>query len=290
MIKLTVSVLNFNGDGYLKECLESISKAKNEAEITVYVVDNGSSDGSFEEAKKRYPSFKYIENDQNLGFSKANNQILKKLNTEYVLILNPDSKLTPGTIKYMLDFMEFHPEVGAASCRVEKKDGSIDWASHRGFPTPLASFMYYFLKNDSLYHLTNRDMSKTHEVDAIVGAFFLTRKSVLDRVGLFDEDYFMYGEDIDLCLRIKQAGYKVMYVPEVKILHYKGVSSGLKGHSQEITTANSESRKKALDAFYEAMKIFYKKHYEKKYPAFINWLIYLGINLKWRLAKGKMEV
>ena len=133
-------------------------------------------------------------------------------------------------------------------------------------------------------------MRKDHEVDAISGSFFLTRKSVLDKVGLFGEDYFMYAEDLDLCFRIKKAGYKIMYIPEVKIIHHKGVASGLKSHSQKITTATYDSRLKAFNAFYETMKIFYKKNLEKSYPFFINWLVYLAIDLKWFLAKGKLQV
>lgn len=290
MPKVTISIVSFNSGEYLLECLFSIKKIIKEVNIKVIVVDNASMDGSIETAKKEFPEFEYIINEENLGFSKANNIALKKATSEYLLILNPDSKLEKGTLNFMLEFMEKNPTVGAASCKVEKKDGSIDWASHRGFPTPVASILYYGFGNDVLYHLTNRELERTHEVDSIVGAFFLTRKSVLEKVGYFDEKFFMYGEDLDLCLRIKKAGYKVMYVPEVKILHYKGVSSGLKSHSQKISSADLETKLRAFNAFYQSMKIFYKKHYEKKYPFFVNWLVYLGINLKWFLAKRKMMV
>jgi GT2 family glycosyltransferase len=161
--------------------------------------------------------------------------------------------------------------------------------AHRGFPTPLASFLY-FLGNDRLYHLTDKDMTMPHEVDAITGAFFLTRKKVLEEVGYFDEDYFMYAEDIDLCYRIKQAGYKIMYLPDVEVLHYKGISTGLKKHSQHLTKASLETRKKMTGYFYSTMKIFYDKHYKDKYPFFVNWLVYLGINVRWWLAKRKLTV
>lgn len=290
MVKLSISIVNYNSGDYLTRCLESIEKVRGEADLKVYILDNASTDDSFEKAKKKFKDTIFIKSDENLGFSKGQNIILRKVETEYILILNPDCEILEGTIKYMLKFMEENEDIGAASCLVEKEDGSIDWASHRGFPTPMASFKYYFLKDDFFYHLRDKNMTKTHEVDAIVGAFFLTRKSVLEKVGLFDEKFFMYGEDIDLCFRIKEKGFKVMYVPEVKILHHKGVSSGLKKHTQHVTTATSQSRLKAFNAFYEAMKIFYKKHYEKKYPRIINWLIYLGINLKWWLAKRKMVV
>jgi len=293
MVKLGISIVNFNSGDYLKKCLESLIKVKNEAEFEVWIVDNNSTDNSMEQLMvilDKFPNHKVILNQENIGFGKAQNQILKEIKTDLILILNPDSEVLSGTIQDMVDFMEKNQDVGAASCKIEKADGSLDIASHRGFPTPWASFKYYFLKDDSLYHLTDRNMNEIHEVDAIVGAFFLSRKSVLEKVNYFDEDYFLYAEDIDLCYKIKEAGYKVMYVPTVKVIHHKGVSSGLKKHSQEITTASKESREKAFNSFYETMKIFYRKHLANKYPFFVNWLVYLGINLKWWLARRKMQV
>jgi len=290
MKKLTISIVNYNAGQYLLSCLESLEKIKDEAEFDVYIIDNCSTDGSVQDAKKKFPGFNYILNTNNLGFGKAHNLVLKKAKTPYVLILNPDSEVPPGTLSYMLDFMEKNPDVGVSSPRIEKADGSIDIASHRGFPTPVASFLYFFLKNDRLYHLTNRDMTKTHEVDAVVGAFMLMRKSVLEIVGYFDEDYFLYAEDIDLCFRIKHKGFKVMYVPQVKIHHVKGVSSGIKKHSQENTSASASTKNLSLNYFYKTMIIFYKKHYAKRYPFFFNWLVYCGINFKWWLAKRKKTV
>lgn len=288
--KISISIVNYNAGEYLIGCLRSLEELKNELEMDIWVVDNASTDGSLENAQKKFPRVNFIANHENLGFTKANNRALKKFKTEFILILNPDIKILPGTLREMVNYLEKNPEVGAASCKVVKEDGTLDLASHRGFPTPWASFLYYFLKNDSLYHLTARSMEKPHEVDAITGAFFLTRKSVLDEVGLFDEDFFMYGEDLDLCFRIKKAGYKIMYVPKVKIIHYKGVTSGIKKHSQQITSATEASKRKAFDSFYRSMKLFYQKHYQRKYPFFINWFIFLGINLKWWLAKRKLTV
>jgi GT2 family glycosyltransferase len=282
---LTISIVNYNASEYLSNCLESIKKYGKGISLEVWVVDNASSDGSAEAAKIKFPEVNFIFNKENLGFGKAHNQILKKIKSPYVLLLNPDSELKEGTLKHMLEYMDDHPETGAASCKVVKADGSLDWASHRGFPTPLASLLYFFFKNDSLYNLNNRDLNKPHEVDEIVGAFFLTKKEVLDKVGIFDEDYFLYAEDLDLCFRIKEAGYKIMYVPDVEILHLKGISSGIKSHTKEFSTASQESKKKSLDSFYQTMIIFYRKNLSKRYPFFINWLVYLGINLKWFLAK-----
>ena len=288
--KISVIIVNFNGGEYLLRCLESLEKERKKISLETWVVDNASSDGSIEKAREKFSEVNYLVNKDNLGFGAANNLVLRKVETEYILFLNPDSKVLSGTIQYMVDYMEKNQDVGAATCKVEKEDGLLDFASHRGFPTPWVSFLYYVLGQDSLYHLTNCDFSKPHEVDAIAGAFFMVRKSVLEKVGLFDEDYFLYTEDLDLCFRIKKAGFKIMYVPEVKIIHYKGVTSGIKEHSQEISTANEKSRKRAFNSFYETMIIFYKKHMERNYPFFINWLVYLGINVKWLLAKRSMHV
>jgi|SRR3989344_929260 len=288
--KLSIVIVNYNGGDFLIQCLSSLEKASDEVLMDIWVVDNASSDNSIKEAKKKFPKNNYILNEDNLGFGKANNIALQKINNELILLLNPDSEVLPGTLKYMVDYMNNIQDVGAATCKVEKLNGSIDFASHRGFPTPWAAFLYFILQDDSLYHLTNNDLEKSHEVDGIAGAFFLTRKSVLGKVGLFDEDYWLYAEDLDLCFRIKEAGFKIMYVPSVKIIHHKGVSSGIKRHSAEITTATVESRRRAFDSFYETMKIFYKKHLEERYPFFINWLVYLGINIKWWIAKRKMVV
>lgn len=287
---LDIVIVNYNGGELILDCLKSLEDAKDEVNITTWVVDNASGDFSIEQIKKQYPEIKLILSETNLGFAKANNLALKETKSENILILNPDVKILPGTLKFMLGYMEKHQEVGAASCKVELFNGGIDWSSHRGFPTPWASFLYFVFKDDHLYHLTNHDMNKPHEVDGITGAFFLTRKSIFGKVGLFDEDYFMYAEDLDLCYRIKKAGFKVMYVPEVSIIHYKGASSGIKIHSQEVSSATLDSKRKAFNSFYETMIIFYKKHLAKKYPFFVNWLVYLGIKLRWNLAKRKMVV
>lgn len=287
---LNIVLVNYNFDEHLSRCLESIKKIEDEANITVWVVDNNSSDDSLVQAEKKFPKVKFIKNKENLGFGKANNQVLKHVNSGFVLTLNPDTVLQKGVIKYLIDYMNNHGDIGACTAKVVYENGEIDWATHRGLPTPLASFKYYFLKDDSEYHLTNQDLTTAHEVDAVSGAFLLTRAEVLKKVGVFDEDYFMYAEDLDLCYRIKKAGFKIMYVPEVEVTHYKGIASGLKKHSQGSTTANLETKQRSLNAFYSTMKIFYKKHMAQKYPFFINWMVYLGINVKWWLAKRSLTV
>jgi GT2 family glycosyltransferase len=290
MKKLTISIVNYNAGEYLIRCLSSLEKIRNELDFDVWVVDNASIDGSIDKAKKEFPQFNFVINKENLGFGKAHNLVLKKAETPYVLTLNPDCEVLPKTLKFMVDYMDRNPSVGISTSKIEKADGSLDIASHRGFPTPWASFLYFFLKNDKLYHLSDRPMDQIHEIDSGVGAFLLIRNSVLGKIGYFDEDYFLYAEDIDLCFRVKKAGFKVMYVPDVKIIHVKGISSGIKAHSKSSSNASSTTRNLAMDYFYKTMIIFYKKHYARNYPFFLNWIVYLGVNSKWWLARRSKTV
>ena len=190
MKKLSITIVNYNAGEFLIKCLETLRKLEKEIDFDVYVIDNDSKDGSIEEAKKKFTNFIFIDNKANLGFGKAHNIALKLAKTPYLLTLNPDCEIPAGTLKYIFDYMEKNQDVGVATSKVVKADGSLDIASHRGFPTPKASFMYFFLKNDKYYHLTDQDMNKTHEIDSAVGAFMFMRRSVLEAVGYFDEDYF----------------------------------------------------------------------------------------------------
>lgn len=284
MKTLTIAILNFNSGEFLKKCLQSVKEVKEEASIKVVAIDNDSTDDSFNLDKSEFQGVEFVKNSENLGFSKGYNGTLKKIKTEFILLLNPDCLLRKGVVKKILEDFENDSRIGAATCKIILPDGKIDLTAHRGFPTPLASF-FYILGDDSLYHLTKENPESVHEVDAIAGAFFMTKKSTLEKVGYLDEKFFLYGEDIDLCLRIKKAGYKIIYDPAVKITHYKGISSGLKKHSQELSAAGKKTKERALNAFYEAMIIFYDKHYKKENLFLANWLVYLGIYLKWGLAK-----
>jgi len=289
MKSLTIAILNFNSGDYLRRCLESIKNVEGEAEINVIAIDNNSSDQSFDLKDLKIKDVEFVQNEENLGFSKGYNKTLQKIKSEFVLLLNPDCLLQKGVIKKIVEDFEEDKKTGAATCKIILPNGKTDLTAHRGFPTPWASLLYV-LGNDSLYHLTNKMPDEIHEVDAIAGAFFMTKKSILEEVGYLDEDFFLYGEDIDLCLRIKKKGYKILYDPEVEITHYKGISTGVKKHSQDLTAADSKTRQRAMNAFYESMIIFYNKHYKKTYPFAINWLVYLGIYLRWSLAIIKKSV
>lgn len=284
---LSLVIVSFNTKEILDECLKSVQKAAKNLQTEIFVVDNNSSDGTAQMVKKNHPWVKLIANRTNLGFSKANNQALAKARGQYILVLNPDTKLAPDTITKMMDFLKKHQDVAVATCRVELANGALDRDCRRHFPSPWRAFCHFTglskifpgSKIFDQYYMGYLSPNTEHEVDACAGAFMFIRKSKMDKVGLFDEDFFFYGEDLDWCWRFREAGYKIVYTPITKIIHYKGVSSGIKKETQEISKATKESKKRVLKESTRAMRLFYQKHYQDKYPFFINWLVLAGIKL-----------
>ena len=296
-IDLSIVIVNFNTGKFLKKCLKSVLISCKNLNCQVFVVDNTSSDGS-ERAATDFSKVTLIKNRENLGFAKANNIALRQAQGKYILLLNPDTEVKKNAFWQMLKFMEENPKVGAATCKVLLPSGEIDWASHRGFPTPWNA-LTYFLRLSKIfpksrffsgYHQTYKDLGEIHEIDSPSGAFYFVRRDVLGKVGLLDEDYFMYGEDLDWSWRIKAAGFKIYYNPAAVIVHHKGIASGIKEHSFRASKAELATRLKAAAAFYDTMKIFYRKHYQGKYPKFVKWLVFLGLDLlkNRRLAKLKV--
>jgi len=294
MIDISIIIVSYNTKSILLDCIGSIKgsiigvKLNNE----IIVVDNFSTDGSSEALAKEYPDVILIQNKENLGFSKANNIGIKKSTGRYILFLNSDTIVHKKTLETMVDFMDKNKEAGCATCKVVLPNGELDGASHRGFPTPLNS-LYYFSglsklfpksRNFAGYNLGHIDVDTIHEIDACAGAFMIVRKLAGEKINWWDEDYFWYGEDIDFCYRLKRKGYKIYFVPTVSILHYKGASGGIKDISKHLTTADEETKKMAKFARFDAMRIFYNKHYKNTYPWFVNWLIYRGIDLRQRLS------
>ncbi len=286
MTQLSIIILSYNTKELLLRCLQSVDTAvKGLDNIEIIVVDNGSTDGTVGEIQNDNSRLKVIRNEENLGFAKANNLGIKESSGKYILLLNSDTLLEKETIQKMIKFMEENPQIGVATCRVEFPDGSLDPACHRGFPTPWAS-LSYFLGLEKLfpesrlfgqYHLGYLPINKPHEIDSPSGAFYFLRREVLEKVGFLDEDYFMYGEDLDWSYRIKQAGFKIFYYPDAKITHFKKQSGRV--------SEDNKIRKETEQHFYETMKIFYKKHYLKKYPFLLNLLMFLGINIKKWLSR-----
>jgi hypothetical protein len=284
--KLSIIILSLNTKDLLRDCLISLNTVKNEVKFEVIVPDNGSTDGSPEMVKKEFPWVKkVIKIGKNIGFAAGNNIVLKNVSTEFVLLLNPDAIVYPNTLKRVLSYLEVNEDVGAATCRVELPDGRLDYSCHRGFPTPWNALAYFsglskLLPKSKLfsgYSATYQDLNQIHEIDALTGAFAMIRTKAGKKVNWLDEDYFWNGEDIDFCYRLKIFGWKIVFIPNVKITHYKGSASGLKktGMSQPM---KSTKRKAALSST-QVMKLFYKKHLAQKYPFYLNWLVYVGIKL-----------
>lgn len=289
MIDLSIIIVSYNTKEFLKKCLLSIAQHKpNKFTVEVIIVDNHSTDGSSNLVKKEFPKVVLIENEKNLGFSKANNRGIQKAKGRYILFLNPDTELSQNVISEMVAFMDKNREVGAATCKILMPNGKMDEACHRGFPTPWRAFSYFLGLSKlfprsrlfSSYTLGWKNFEKIHKIDACAGAFMMVRRKAGEEIGWWDENYFWYGEDLDFCYRLKEKGWEIDFVPTVSILHYKGVSAGIRNNSKHLTTADRETRRRATIARFEAMRIFYKKHYQKLYPRILTKLVYRGISLK----------
>jgi len=273
-MKLSVIIVNYNVKHFLEQCLISVGKAIESLSAEVIVVDNNSVDGSVEMVRAKYPWVQCIANKQNTGFSKANNQGMVVSKGEYVLLLNPDTLVEEDTFSKCIQFMDAHPDAGGLGVHMIDGKGNFLPESKRGLPSPAVAFYKIFglaaifprSKVFGKYHLGYLDKNKTHSIDILSGAFMMMRKSVLDKVGLLDEAFFMYGEDIDLSYRIIKGGYKNYYFPETRIIHYKGEST-------------KKSSVNYVIVFYKAMIIFAAKHFSQSnarlFSFFINIAIYL---------------
>lgn len=285
---ISIIIVCYNSESTIKDCIDSILKTVKNNEFEIIISDNSPNDLTKNVLDNFIKKLKYFRNEENLGFSKANNRGIKKAKGEYILFLNPDTKVYEGTIDGMVDFIKSHKDCGVATCFVELPNGKLDDSSHRGFPTPFNSFSHFiglsklFPKSKIFggYEMSYLDLGKTHEIDSAAGSFMLVPRTVGDKIGWWDEDYFFYGEDIDFCYRVKKLGYKVYFVSEFKALHLKGVSSGIKKVSKEITKATDETKNLAKYHRFKAMEIFYDKHFKNKYPQYINLLVKSGIKFK----------
>jgi GT2 family glycosyltransferase len=284
MKKLSIIILSYNTQKLLKDCLESVYKFENEADFEVIVVDNGSTDGSFEMVKKDFPKALTVRNKENLGFAKGNNAARSLANGEYILFLNSDTLLQKSALKKSLSFIRRHKDVGALSCKLVLPDGTLDRDARRAFPTPWVALTHFsgidrlFSKSELLakYWYLYKSADLTQDVDVLQGAFFLTRREVLDSVDWFSEEYFLDGEDIDLCWKIKQKGLRIVYYPEVFITHIKGASKGKRKSS--FLRITQEERLNVINVGLDSMAIFYKKWLWSRYPLPLNWLVLLGIS------------
>ena len=277
-MKLSIVIVNYNVKYFLEQCLHSVQNACHGIESEIFVVDNDSVDGSVKMVKEKFPEIQLIENKDNKGFSSANNQAIRKSLGEYILLLNPDTLVEDDTLRKVIDFMDEHQDAGGLGVKMLDGKGKFLPESKRGLPSPSVAFFKVFgfstlfpkSRLFSAYHLGYLDKDKTHVVDVLAGAFMLLRKKVLDKIGLLDEAFFMYGEDIDLSYRITKAGYKNYYYPGTRIIHYKGEST-------------KKSSLNYVFVFYNAMIVFAKKHFSKEnaraFSVMINIAIYFRASI-----------
>lgn len=257
-MKLSIVIVSYNVKYYLEQCLFSVERACQGLDAEVWVVDNASTDGTMEYFRGRFPHVRFIWNRENMGFSRANNLAISQSAGEYVLLLNPDTVVGEHTLFGCLQFMDAHPKAGATGVAMLKDDGSLAWESRRGLPSPFTAFckmsglcaLFPRSRRFGRYYMRYLDENQTNRIEVVSGAFCMVRRSALDKAGLLDEDFFMYGEDIDLSYRLLQCGYENYYQP-LKILHYKGEST-------------QKSSFRHVHVFYKAMLIFFDKHYRQE--------------------------
>jgi N-acetylglucosaminyl-diphospho-decaprenol L-rhamnosyltransferase len=308
MLDLGIVITNYNTRDLLRTCLRTVYASQGGFTFRVVVVDNDSSDGSVEMVAAEFPQVELIANAENVGYPSANNQGLRALGfvaqgttpqagqladrptdfpvlpPAFALLLNPDTELPPDALARMLDFMTRCPEAGIVGPKLVLRDGSLDLACRRSFPTPAVSFyrltglsrLFPHSPRFGRYNLTYLDPDQLAEVDSVVGAFMLVRGEAIGQAGLMDEQFFMYGEDLDWAYRIKAAGWKVFYNPDVTVLHVKRAASR---HSS-----------RAQVEFYRAMDIFYRKHYADQTPWWLHGLIVGAIAVRQRVEQWRLDL
>ena len=271
-MKISVIIVSYNVKEFLQQSILSLKNSLNGINHEIIVVDNNSVDGTTEIIKYKFPEIILIENEDNRGFAAACNQGLKVSSGKYLLLLNPDTMIQEDTISTMINFFEEVPNAGAAGCKILNADGSLQLACRRSFPSPKVALpkilglsrLFPKIKLFGKYNLTYEDPDDLIEVDAISGSFLMFRRTVFEKILGLDETFFMYGEDLDYCYRIKEAGWEIYYVPDTKIIHYKGESAKLASFDNFIT-------------FYRAMDIFVKKHFSKSYSFIFDIALRMGI-------------
>lgn len=281
MKDLSIVILSYNTVDLLRDCIKSVYETTKNIDYEVWVVDNQSKDGSADMVEREFPNVKLIRNSINGGFSQGNNLAIKEClpHSRYVLILNPDTVVHDGTLEECVKFLDKREDVGCLGCKVVLASGKLDKACKRGFPSPWNS-LSYFLHLDRLfpgskkfggYNATYIHEDEESEIECLVGAFMMLRKETIEKVGMLDDTFFMYGEDIDWCYRVMEGGYKNYYYPKVSITHYKGESS-------------KKQSTRMIGEFHKSMLIFYDKHYKEKYNFLVTGLTYLGVYSKWGLS------
>lgn len=271
-VKLSIIIVNYNVRDFLEQALISLERALADIEAEIIVVDNASFDGSGQMLIQRFPDVRLIKNEKNVGFSAANNQALRVAKGEYIVLLNPDTVVQEDTFTKLLDFFEQYPDASAATCKILNPDGTFSVDCRHSIPTPSTAFWKLIGLNRVFpksrifgrYNLTYLDENEINRVEGISGSFMMIKRAMVEKVGMLDERFFMYCEDIDYCHRINQADGQIYYVPTSQIIHYKGESTK-KNNLDYIITFN------------KSLYLFYRKHYKQKYIYPFEWLILLGV-------------
>jgi GT2 family glycosyltransferase len=284
----SVLIVTYQSAADLPLCLESVRRATHTATYEILVVDNASQDGTVDRAAAD-SGVRLIANRENVGFARANNQGFRELRGRHVLLLNPDAQVHEGAIDRMVAFLDGHPDVGVVGGRVNSPDGTMQRASRRSVPTPMVSLfrlaglsrLFPHHPAARAYNLEDADPGQTMDVGAVMGAFLMVRREALEKTGGMDERYFLYGEDIDFCMAVRAAGWRVVYYPEAVVTHRKGASS-------------RQSRLRANREFHRSMLLFHEKHFAATTPWWANWLIrsaiaIRGTALDWALRLGLVQ-
>jgi GT2 family glycosyltransferase len=330
---LSIIIVNYRTYPLTKQTIESVMTKDHQFSYQISVVDNASGDGSLEKLQEDFSKevenglIKFMASSENKGFAYANNLAMVQTKSRYVLLLNSDTLIVDDCLEKCLNFMESDKKVGALGCKVVLPDGNLDKACRRSFPDVKVSFyrmiglsrLFPKSRRFGRYNLEYLDENGTYEVDSLVGAFMLVRSATIDEVGILDETFFMYGEDIDWCYRIKTAGWKIMYYGDTQIIHYKGASSTVQEQEagpdtpsakmmanggktnyvpstenkgiKTYETANQRKKSDLIREFYRAMYIFYKKHYKDETSFIITFITYLGIfgMCQWKLFLNMLK-
>ena len=299
MLDLSIIIVSYNTKQLLDDCLASIKAAVPPPNgLEVIVVDNASTDGSPEMVQRQYPTVTLIACQENLGFSAANNRGATIAQGAHILFLNSDTRLSQEALTQPLAYLQTQPHIGAVTVKLLYPNGQRDPDNHRGFPTPWnalchfsgLSHLFPHIPRFNQYYQSYRDFNQTHTIEVVAGSYMMMPTPLFQQLGGWDETYFFYGEDIDLCYRIHQAGYQLVYYPHVEVIHYKGASSGLRKESAAIANPPKATRVRVAKESVKAMKIFYRKFYQQQYPSWLTTLVLLGIELRGRLRVLKHQL
>jgi GT2 family glycosyltransferase len=279
-IDLSICIVSYQACGFLDDCLRSIHETAGQFSFEVIVVDNHSMDGTVEMLKDKFPDVRLLANDHNTGYTRPNNQAMRESKGRYILLLNPDTLVKPNALAELYGFLEAHPEIGIAGPKVFNRDGTLQKQCRRSEARPWDAFCYFsglsrlFPKDRRFagYLMTYLDEDLTHEADAVSGSCMMIRRKVIDQIGYQDELFFAYQEDTDYCRRARLAGWKVFYDPSAQIIHFAGEGGSRVQPFRSILE------------WHRSYYLYYRKHFEKDYPAVLNGVYYLGMLMKLGLS------